>query len=91
MALCAIIDEIMGSETNAAITYSNYGSSMNGLGSNVVQSITIVGVQRSLHTLDIFTENRENFKDLKITTLKILSAASGHKYFEEDILKKHHL
>ena len=80
MALCAIVDEIMSSETDAAITYSNDDSSMSGVGSYVVQSLTINGVKRSLPTLAIFTESRETLKDFEPTTFQILSAASGHKY-----------
>ena len=45
MALCAIVDEIMSTETYAAITYSNGGSSMSGVGSYGIQSLTINGVQ----------------------------------------------
>ena len=59
MALCAIVNEIMSSETDAAITYSNDGSSMSGVGSYVLQSLTMNGVQRSLPTLAIFAERRE--------------------------------
>ena len=57
MALCAIVDEIMSSETDAAITYSNADSSMSGVGSYVVQPLTINGIKRSLPTLAIFTES----------------------------------
>ena len=62
MALCAIVHEIMSSETDAAITYSNDDSSMSGVGSYVVQSLTINGVNKSLPTLAIFTESRETLK-----------------------------
>ena len=34
------------------------------------------------------TESRETLKDLEITTLKILSAASGNKYSPSDIVEK---
>ena len=61
---------------------------MSGVGSYVIQSLTINGVQRSLPTLAIFTKNRESPKDLDLTTLQILSAASGNKYSEQDIFKK---
>ena len=64
MELCAAVDEIMSSEANATITYSNDGSSMNG--SYVVQFLTINGVQRSVPTFAIFTESRESLKDLEI-------------------------
>ena len=75
MALCAIVDEIMSRETDAAITYSNDGSSMDEVGSYVLQSLTMNGVQRTLPTLAIFAERRESLKDLELTTLQILSAA----------------
>ena len=88
MALNAIVEEVMRNDCNTCITYSNDGSSMSGVGAYVVQSLTINGVQRSLPTLGVFTESRETLKDLEITTLKILSAASFHKYSEQDILRK---
>ena len=88
MALNAIVQEMMEEGNTSSITYSNDGSSMNGVGSFVVQSLTINGVQRTLPNLGIFTESRESLKDLEITTLKILSTATGHKYSEQDILKK---
>ena len=88
MALNAIMQEMMEEGNTSSITYPNDGSSMNGVGSFVVQSLTINGVQRTLPTLGIFTESRESLKDLEITALKILSAATGYKYSEQDILKK---
>ena len=88
MTLCAIVDEILSSETDAAITYPNDGFSMSGVGLYVIQSLTINGVQRSFPILAIFTESRESLKDLELTTFHILSAASGNKYSEQDILKK---
>ena len=91
MVLRAIVDEIVNSDTDAAITYSHDGSSMIGMGLYVVQSLTSNAVQTTLLTLTIFTESRESLKDLEITVLQILSAASGHKYSEQDILKKYHL
>ena len=88
MALCTTVDEIMRSDTNGAITYLDYSSSKSGVGSYVVQSLTINVVQRSLPTLDIFTESRESLKDLEITALQILSDSSGHMYSKEDIFQK---
>ena len=88
MALNAIVEKMMEDESNASITYYNDGSSMSGVGSYIVQSLTINGVQHSLPTLGVFTESRETLKDLEITTLKIISAASGHKYTKQDILCK---
>ena len=88
MALNAIVEEMMDNETKSMITYSNDGSSMSGVGSYVVQSLTINGVQRDLPTMAIFTESRQSIKDLEVTTLKILSAATGHKFSEQEILSK---
>ena len=87
MALNAIVEEMMDETNHASITFSNDGSSMSGVGA-VVQSLTINGTQRALPTLPIFTESRESLKELQITTLKILSAATGHKFSEEEIFKK---
>ena len=87
MALSSIVDEIMES-VNSSVTYSNDGSSQNKVGSYIVQSITIDGKQRTLPAMSIVTESRESIADLEITTLKILSASSGYKYTEKDILSK---
>ena len=87
MALNNIVEEIMSSDSGT-ITYSNDGSSLNKVGSYVVQSITVDGVQRALPSLSIITESRETLKELEKTTLKILSAACGYKYTESEILKK---
>ena len=69
------------------ITYSNDGSSMSGVGSYVVQSLTLNGVQRCLPTFGIFTESHESLKDLEICTLRILSASCCHEYPEKEILQ----
>ena len=87
MALNAIVEELM-TEGNHATVYANDGSSRSGVGSYVVQSLTINGNQRALPTFGIFTESRESLKELEITTLNILSAACLHKYSAQDILKK---
>ena len=86
LALNAIVDEIMISQ-GSSIIYSNDGSSLNKVGSFIVQAMTINGTQRALPPLPISTESYENLKDLEIT-LKILSAASGYKYSAQDILSK---
>ena len=88
MALCSIVEEIMQDDTATTVTYSNDGSAMSGVGSYVVQSLNVNGVQRALPTFSIFTESRNSLKDLEITTLRILAASSGHKYSEQDILKR---
>ena len=71
-----------------SITYSNDGSSMSKVGSYVVQSITVNGTRRALPALTIVTESHETLKELELTTLKILSAATGYKFSEAQILNK---
>lgn len=48
MALGSIVEEVM--TDGAIITYSNDGSAQSGVGSYVVQSLTINGKQRALPT-----------------------------------------
>ena len=84
MALSSIVEEVMNGKK--VVMYANDGSSMNGVGSYVVQSITIDGVQRPLPTFSIFTESRESLEELESMTLRILSAACGYKYTEQDLL-----
>ena len=88
LALCAIVEEIMKEDSTATIVYANDGSSLSGTGSYVVQSLTVNGTQRCLPSFGIFTETRTSLKDLEITTFKMLSAASGNKYSEQDIVSK---
>lgn len=85
LALNAIVEELMQDGSSATV-YANDGSSRSGVGSYVVQSLTINGNQRALPTFGIFTESRESLKELELATLKILSAASLHKFSEQDIL-----
>ena len=87
MALNQIVEEIMESD-GVAITYSNDGSAMNKVGSYVVQSITVNGIQCALPTISIVTESHESLSDLQVTTLMILSAATGYLYSEAEIFKK---
>ena len=46
------------------------------------------GVQRSLPTFDIVAETKKRLKDLAVTTLDILSASTGRKYTQKQILEK---
>ena len=80
IALSSIVEEMMSEDTIASITYSNDGSSVSRVGSYVVQSLTLNGVQRCLPTFGIFTESHESPKDLEICTLKILSVSCCHEY-----------
>ena len=57
------------------------------VGSYVVQSLTLNGVQRCLPTFGIFTESRESRKYMEICTLKILFASCCHEYSEKKILQ----
>ena len=55
-----------------ATVYASDGSAQSGVGSYVVQSITINGSKRALPTFGIFTESRQSLGELKIMTLRIL-------------------
>ena len=88
MILSSIVEDVMNSNENGVITYSNDGSSLSGTGSFVVQSFTINGKKRALPTLGVFTESKESLAELEIATLRILSASVGHKYSAKDIMTK---
>ena len=57
-----IVEEIMNG--SKAIMYANDGSAMSGVGSFVVQSLTIDGEQRPLPTFSIFTETQKCLEEL---------------------------
>ena len=80
MVLNSTMEEMVEEGKNSSITYSNDGSFITSDGLLVVLSFTINGVQHALPTMTIFTESRQSFKDLETTILKMLSAATGHKY-----------
>ena len=80
MVLNSTMEEMVEEGKNSSITYSNDGSLITSDVLLVVLSFTINGVQHALPTMSIFTESRQSFKDLEITILKMLSAATGHKY-----------
>ena len=86
--LSSIVEEIMTCDENSVVTYSCDGSSLSKTGNFVVQSFIIDGKQRALPTFGITTESKNNLKDLQMTTLKLLTAACGHRYTEKDILEK---
>ncbi len=75
--LAQIVDKIMLSGDKSTITYHDDGSRKQGTGAFSVQGISIDGVYHALPTLPIATESRANLKDLKLTTLHLLSAVSG--------------
>ena len=77
MALASIVEEVVGSR-KVSVTYANNGSVMSGVGSYVVQSLTIDGVQRALPTLFIFIKTRVSLKELEIIMLRLLSASVGY-------------
>lgn len=77
MALAAIVDEIMNTDEQVTVTYSEDGSKKQGAGSFSVQGISINRMYRALPTMSIATESRRNLADLKVAVLKILEAASG--------------
>ena len=86
MILSDITHQIMDSKENT-IVYSNDGSAQSGVGNYVVQSISINGVQRTLPTLGIFTESRESLAELEKTTFQILSASTGYRFSEKEIVE----
>ena len=67
-----------------AVTYSNDGSAMSGVGNYIVQSFTIN--QHIFTSFSIFTETQEALQELEKMTLKILCAAVGYRYTQQDIL-----
>lgn len=73
LALDAIVEELMEDE-NQATVYAYNGSSRISVGSYVIQSLTINGIQHALPTFGIFKESRESLKEIEMATLKILSA-----------------
>ena len=85
MALVSVVEEVMSGK-RIVVTYSNDGSAMSGLGSYVVQSLTIDNVQCVLPTFSIFTESRSSLQEMEITTLKIMCCAVGYCYTEAEIL-----
>ena len=85
--LNSIAEEMMTSDS-PCVVYSNDGSSQNRTGSYVVQSFTINGKQRTLPTLPICSESKENLKDLIVATIKMLSAATDNKYSPREIFSK---
>jgi len=85
--LSEIAEEMMSTES-PCVVYSNDGSSQSRTGSYVVQSFTINGKQRTLPTLPICSESKENLTDLIIATCKMLSAATGNKYSPSEIFSK---
>lgn len=88
MALNIIVEELMQEGNEGKIMYANDGSATSRVGNYVVQSLVINGKQRALPTLGIFSETRDNLKELEILTLNILAAACGHNYSPKDILSR---
>ena len=83
-----IVIEIMSSDSNTAVIYSNDGSAKRGVGKFIVQSFLIGNKRRVLPTLGIASENKENLAELQVHTYKMLSAASNNEYSYSDILRK---
>ena len=88
LVLSGIAHDIMSSEDETVVTYSNDGSSQSGFGGYIVQSFSIDGKQRVLPTLSIFSESRATLKELELMTFKMLSAATGCKFSEKDLVEK---
>lgn len=77
LALDEIVKEIVNSNEEVLVTYSDDGSKKQGAGSFSVQGITVNGNYRSLPTMSIASESRHNLAALKVAVLEILEAASG--------------
>ena len=88
LVLSGIAHYIMSSEDETVVTYSNDGSSQSGVGGYIVQSFSIDGKQRVLPTLSIFSESRATLKELELMTFQMLSAATGCKFSEKDLVEK---
>ena len=67
LVLSGIAHDIMSSEDETVVTYSNDGSSQSGVGGYIVQSFSIDG---------------------KLMTFQMLSAATGCKFSEKDLVEK---
>ena len=72
--LKCIADEIMASD-ESVITYHENGSKKKGVGSFMVQGVTINGKFRAFPTLPIASESKENLGQLKLAILNILAHA----------------
>ena len=88
MVLCSVVEEIMNNDKNHVWVYSNDGFGRSGVGNYIVQSLTINDVQRTLPTLPIVSKSKKTLKDHSIQTSKLLSAASGGKYQEQQLFEK---
>ena len=77
MTLAQIAKEVLESDQNSNVVYSDDGSKKQGAGSFIVQGITVNGKHRPLPMLSIDTETRENLADLKVLTYQMLEKSSG--------------
>ena len=77
MALSEIVKEVVSSDEQSTMTYAKDGSKKQEAGSFTVQGIIINGKHRALPTMSIASESKTNLAELKLSTLQILSAASG--------------
>ena len=78
----------MKPDSQTVVTYSNDGSAQSGVGNYIVQSFCINGKQRALPTMPIFTESKSSLKEMQLMTFQILSAATGGKYSEKDLVER---
>ena len=70
--LKCIVYKIMASDESGIIYHDN-GSKKKGVGSFMVQGVTINGKFRAFPTLPIASENKENLAQLKLAILNILA------------------
>ena len=74
--LKCIVDEIMASD-ESVITYHDDDSKKKGVGSFMLQGVTINGKFRAFPTLPIASESKENLAKAKLAILNILATCSG--------------
>ena len=87
IVICSTTKHMMIS-SNSTIVYFNDGSGMSVVCNFVVQSVTINGKQRTLLIMTIFTEFCESLAEFEKSKNKILSAATGYKYYAKVIVEK---
>ena len=58
------------------------------VGGYIVLSFSIDGKQHALPKINIFSESKATFKELKLMTFQMLASATGYKFSEKDLVEK---
>ena len=58
------------------------------MGNDIAQSFSIIGKQRALGTMSIFTKSKTTLKEMQGMTFKILAVSTGWKYTEKELVEK---